>query len=78
MLNRDDRLSQTDSLADPEFDRSLDPLSRGEERSVGRTEVLKNEASALEAHLSVSPRDLWVLKGNVADIASHDDRFLVE
>ncbi len=78
MLNRDHRLSQTDSLADPELDRSLDSLPCWEERSVGRTEVLKNEASALEPHLGVSPRDLWVLKGNVADIASHDDRFLVE
>ena len=78
MLNRDDGLSQTDSLANPEFDRSLDPLSRGEERAVGRTKVLKNETSALEPELSVSPRDLWVLKGDVADVAAENDRFLVE
>jgi hypothetical protein len=39
---------------------------------------LEHEAAALEAHLGVPSRDLGVLEGDVADIASEDDRFLVE
>ena len=78
MLHRDDRLSQADSLADPEFNGSLDPLTAGEERAVGRPKVLEHEAATLEPHLGVAARDLGVLEGDVADIASEDDRFLVE
>jgi len=78
VLHRDDRLSQADSLANAQIDRCLDPLAARQEGAVGRAEVLEHEPAALEPHLGVSPRDLRVLQSDVADVATEDDRFLVE
>jgi hypothetical protein len=78
VLHRDDRLSQADSLPDAELDRRLDALTAGEEGAVGRAKVLKNETATLKPHLGMPARDLRVLQGDVADIASEDNGFLVE